>query len=259
MEAASRIYWLQRTEADVPEDGDWLTWSEKQRLQTLLMPKRRRDWRLGRWTLKCAVSAFGRLVGCECPVQSVEVTVADSGAPCVFALGATLVVSLSHRAGTAIAAVAFSSTAIGCDTELIERRSEAFLTDYFTADEQALISRSLNQAEIAFTTTLLWSAKESVLKACQVGLRADLRDIHILLSQDADRAARFSSYVNPQEWRPYSVSTPEHRTLQGWWSHDGSFIRTIAGRSSTPPVHLDSDSFADTFRPRAVAISGTEP
>ncbi len=35
-----------------------------------------------------------------------------------------------------------SGVELGCDLEVIEPRSEAFLSDYFTAEEQALVARA---------------------------------------------------------------------------------------------------------------------
>ena len=64
--------------------------------------------------------------------------------------------------------------ALGCDLEVIEPRSEEFVADYFTTEEQKMVS----QAPIADRSkllALLWSAKESALKALREGLRFDTR------------------------------------------------------------------------------------
>ena len=50
-------------------------------------------------------------------------------------------ISLSHRSGAAICAVAPAGVDLGCDLEVIEPRSEAFVADYFTVDEQALVAQ----------------------------------------------------------------------------------------------------------------------
>jgi len=52
------IYWLGQTQADIPAGNDWLSVSECVCLNGLHFAKRRDDWRLGRWTAKCAVASF---------------------------------------------------------------------------------------------------------------------------------------------------------------------------------------------------------
>lgn len=55
------IFWLQQTMADVPTDNAWLCAREVLRLSEMKFTKRCNDWRLGRWTAKCAISEY--LVG----------------------------------------------------------------------------------------------------------------------------------------------------------------------------------------------------
>ena len=57
------VYWLEQSEADVPTADDWLSENEVARLNSLRVAKRRADWRLGRWTAKCAVAASLKLPG----------------------------------------------------------------------------------------------------------------------------------------------------------------------------------------------------
>jgi 4'-phosphopantetheinyl transferase len=57
---------------------------------------------------------------------------------------------------------------------MVEARSPAFVEDYFSADEQALIA-DISLPERSLLLALLWSAKESALKALRVGLRLDTR------------------------------------------------------------------------------------
>jgi len=57
------VYWLEQTEADVPAEDDWLSEREAVRLGRMRIPKRRADWRLGRWTAKRALAACLKLPG----------------------------------------------------------------------------------------------------------------------------------------------------------------------------------------------------
>ena len=68
---------------------------------------------------------------------------------------------------------------LGCDLEVIEPHSDAFITDFFTAEEQALITKA--SAEDRFlVATLLWSAKESALKALHAGLRLGTLSVAVI-------------------------------------------------------------------------------
>ena len=50
----------------------------------------------------------------------------------------------------------------------IEPRSDAFVADYFTIEEQALVARA-SAADRDRILALLWSGKESALKALREG------------------------------------------------------------------------------------------
>jgi hypothetical protein len=50
------ILWLTRAFGDVPSDDAWLGQRELAVLERFRVSKRNREWRLGRWTAKCAVA-----------------------------------------------------------------------------------------------------------------------------------------------------------------------------------------------------------
>src|SRR5215210_7466555 len=95
--------WLTSSPAELPAGEDWLSAAERAVLGGLRIEKRRADWRLGRWTAKRAVAAW-----LEVPARRVEIVAAADGAPEAWLDGtpAPVSVSLSHRAGRALAAVA---------------------------------------------------------------------------------------------------------------------------------------------------------
>jgi 4'-phosphopantetheinyl transferase len=174
------IFWLQQTMADLPTDNSWLCANEALRLSGIKFPKRRNDWRLGRWTAKCAIAAYLGWCVESSFLDKIEIRPATSGAPEAFIADrrAALGISLSHCGGRAIAAVAPSEMAVGCDLERIEPRIDAFITDYFTPEEQLLIQLASASTKPALAT-LLWSAKESALKALCQGLRLDTRSLSV--------------------------------------------------------------------------------
>ncbi len=227
------VYWLTLTTADLPADHGWLAAAEQARLAGLRVPKRRADWLLGRWTAKQAVLA--RLAGEGVPpaLDAVEVHAAADGAPEAFLHGrpAGLSISLSHRAGVALCAVAPAGVALGCDLELVEPRSPAFVADYFTADEVDAVA-SAPPGEQPLLVTLLWSAKESALKALRTGLRLDTRAVSAsLLAPTPPRA---------DSWRPLAVShQASGRVLRGWWRREHDQVVTVVAASDPePPTRL---------------------
>ena len=137
------VYWLEQTEADVPVKNDWLSANEKACLDGLRFLKRRADWRLGRWTAKCAISAYLSLPSALERFRKMEILQAKDGAPEAFVDGraVSFTISLSHSSGVSICAVAPPDTHLGCDVELVEPRSHEFVTDYFTAEEQAQVEQ----------------------------------------------------------------------------------------------------------------------
>jgi 4'-phosphopantetheinyl transferase len=240
------LYWLEQTAADVPEENNWLSASETVRVEGLRFPKRRGDWRLGRWTAKRAVSAYLKLSSDPAALATVEIRAAPDGAPEVF-LGdepAAFAISLSHCAGTAVCAVMPSPGAVGCDLELIEPRSRAFFDDYFTAEEQTMVLR-MPEAERVGLLTLLWSAKESALKALRVGLRADTRSVAVSLldslSEDVGHPAVGLLAEFQGRWSPLRAVCDSGRVFQGWWRQAGSLMyTTVADPPPSLPIQLET-------------------
>jgi len=225
------VHWLQQTEANVPMEDNWLGTNELQHLGALRITKRRHDWRLGRWTAKRALAAYLKLPAQPGKLAKIEIRPAPSGAPKVFIAGEppNLTISLSHCAGAAICALAPSGD-LGCDLEIIEPRSESFVSDYFTREEQAMIANAV-AADRARLVTLLWSAKESALKALHEGLRLDTRAVEVHLGDVAHDSGG---------WTPLCVRYSEGRSFHGWWQGNEGMIRTVvADPPPEPPILLE--------------------
>jgi 4'-phosphopantetheinyl transferase len=234
------VYWFEQKEADVPAANDWLSANEAFSLSGLRIAKRRTDWRLGRWTAKCALSAYLEMSANPQVFNKIDIRPAPCGAPEAFfgEQPAAVTLSLSHRSGVAICAVAMSGVEMGCDLEVVEPRSDAFVADYFTVEEQALVARA-SAADRTWLLALLWSAKESALKALHEGLRLDT----------------WSVIVNPiaesfglNGWSPMSVRYTGGQVFQGWWQQADGIVRTlVAAPAPNPPIRLTIlDSVPDT-------------
>ena len=246
------VYWLEQTEADVPAENDWLSASEAARLNGMRFAKRRADWRLGRWTAKRALAVCLNLPLDRHALAGIEIRPAPSGAPEVFLANtpADATISLSHRAGVAVCAVALSAATLGCDLEVIEQHSDAFVADYFTTEEQGLVAHA-SAADRLRLLALLWSGKESTLKALRVGLRLDTRSV-IVSPVDAlwcrgedgeerveDPALIFRLPDAVNTWRPLYVSHTNGQIFHGWWHYTGNLLRTlVAAPAPVPPILL---------------------
>jgi 4'-phosphopantetheinyl transferase len=256
----TEVYWLQQTEANVPANDDWLSANEAVRFDNLRFEKRRRDWRLGRWTAKLATAAYRNFPGDSQTLRDIEIRPAASGAPQAFIADqpADVAISLSHRDGIAICAVAPSNVALGCDIEIIEPRSDAFTADYFTAEEQLFVAQACVD-DRSRLWALFWSGKESALKALREGLRLDTRSVVVTLD-DVERSgaegrtgqATNSSLtpwphgVNP--WLPFHVRCTNDQIFRGWWQNTGNLVRTlVTAPPPAPPILLEVP--ADSNRP----------
>jgi 4'-phosphopantetheinyl transferase len=241
------VYWLEQTEAAVPPENDWLSESEAVQVSGLRFAKRRADWRLGRWTAKRALAVYLNISGAPQALSAIEIRPAPSGAPEVFLANqpAPIAISLSHRAGTAICAVIAAGGALGCDLEAIEPRSDGFVADFFTTEEQALVARA-PAAERPRLLALLWSGKESALKAQRVGLRLDTRSVIVspvgavgsrgegAEGRAQDPALTSLPSYGHDGWIPLQVRYTNGPTFRGYWRHTGNLVRTLV---ADPPPH----------------------
>lgn len=246
----TEAYWLEQTEADLPATNDWLSESEAAHLDALRFEKRRKDWRLGRWTAKRAVVAYRNVTGHSQTLRGVEIRPAVSGAPGAFFAGqpAPVTISLSHRDGIAVCSVASSSVALGCDLEIIEPRSESFIADYFTSEEKELVAGA-RADDRSRMLALLWSGKESALKALREGLRLDTRSVVVSLDDveqgGAERLGPFAdSVLTPprhaaNRWLPFHVRCATGPIFHGWWQNTDNLVRTlVADPPPAPPILL---------------------
>lgn len=243
-----RIAWLMQSGADLPADDVWLAPAERQTQDRLRLPPRRAQWRLGRWTAKVALArwlelprgAFARL----------ELRVAADGAPEPWADGAPLplVISLSHSGTRGLVAVAAAPIALGADLERVEDRSRAFIRDYFTAAEQRWLAErpaATGAGALAERATLLWSAKESALKALRTGLRRDTRSVEVVVPPALPVAPGAVATALPgagAAWAPLLVHDLERaRRFSGAWCRSGDQVLTVVAE---PAGVLDAEALA---------------
>lgn len=229
-------------EADLPPGEGWLTPSEREVLAGLKLPKRRTDWLLGRCAAKRAAGALlggapaSEGAGPQVPADAaaVEILAGEDGRPRVRAAGfsaggpRSLRISISHAGGVGFAAALDGDDPLGCDVEVVEPRSEAFVTDYLTEREAAAV-RNAGPAHAAVAANLVWSAKESALKALGQGLRLDTRSVEVDVSEWPGSAP---PGIGPEgrdagDWAPLAVMGPGGVRFRGSWRLRDGLVWTV--------------------------------
>lgn len=253
------IHWLLQSLDSSPEiaggvaPAGMLCSAEQQRLSTLKVDKRRRDWLLGRWTAKHLVQGYlAQSTGTTSELDEIQIANAEDGSPYCLLLSSSnpvepLPVSLaiSHSHGHAFCAlcqeqdVDVNSSAVdeppgqlhaptrwslGCDIEWIEHRDQSFVNDFFTAQEiRDVMGTPIEHRDCRVTA--VWSAKESVLKSLRTGLRVDTRRIECRFEPDD---------LLPHEWTPLTVMIDTGLVDQfpgawyAWWQVQQGFVLTMA-------------------------------
>jgi 4'-phosphopantetheinyl transferase len=219
MDEEPTVHLTWATVGELPTSDGWLTEKEGEVYRGLRIPRRAADWRLGRWVAKGAVAAALRRDPAD--PRGIEVLASSGGAPVARLVGkgaeAHVALSLSHCGGLGFAAATPGCLRLGCDVETVEPRSEEFVRDYFTAEEGRWILAA--GADGGLRVNLLWSAKESALKALGEGLRMDTRSVEVETIPDpgADAGA----------WRHLTVETPGDGRFPGLWRAGEGRVWTV--------------------------------
>lgn len=240
--------WLARGEPHLPSSEAWLTEYETRRAASMRYTKRRTEYLVRRLTAKHAVLAT---LGWPADVDTLaRVAVPNrlTGAPYVEVDGQPLGldVSLTDRAGWGVCLIGADLGAVGCDVELVEPRSAAFVRDFLTPAEQEVIAETSAGEQRDVLANLFWSAKESALKVLRTGLRRDTRSVEVHLDDPRHR--------EHGRWSPLTVvstggSGPTE--MPGWWLRDGQWLLSVAyDRPGPAPAGLEEPSALRTATPR---------
>jgi len=228
---SATVYWtlIDSFQAPLEDPTAFLTSLELEKLATFRFSKRRDEWLLGRWAAKSLlrnVPAYQH----HCS-RELEIRNEPAGAPYLCLADGTVLpgcLSISHRDGLALCALAPSpDLRVGIDLEKIESRTETFILDYFTEAEQAFVERCTAEAR-ALAVTLVWSVKESMLKALRVGLHRDTRRVELHQLEDL-------LPVNGRgaEWQKIKVAdlAQGSQPWAAWWRQWDKFVITLAAFS----------------------------
>jgi len=236
--------WIARGEPHLPSGTSWLTPFEERRASSMRYTKRRTEYLVRRLTAKHAVLAT---LGWQVDVRTLaRVSVPNrlTGAPYVEVDGEPLGldVSLTDRAGWGVCLVGPDLGAVGCDVELMEPRSAAFVRDFLTPAEQKVVHSASEEQHWHALANLFWSAKESALKVLRTGLRRDTRSVEVHLADPS---------INEQgRWSPLEVRGGA-APMPGWWVREGPWLLTVAyDRPGPAPEGLERPSALRDAEPR---------
>ena len=243
------LRWLSQGMADVPLDDAWLSPREAAWIARMRYPKRRTEFRLGRWTAKNALALhLGRGHSADA-LRTIEIDRAGDGAPAplVEGLPAGAYVTMTDRADQAVCLVGPPGTALGCDLEVVEPRSDAFVADFLTPTEQRLVAGAGDGDARDVLANLVWCGKESALKVLRTGLRRDTRSVEVSLPGGPA----------VDGWSPLSVRASEGAVFPGWWQRFGAFVLTVAATEAfAPPLPLVDPPGLATAVPAHSWLSG---
>ena len=223
------LHYLTQNLADLPDSEDWLSEKERTLLSRLRVPKRRNDWKLGRWTAKRAYITYKPEQPLSMP--GIDVIAAEDGSPDIHFRGkpAPVSISISHSRDLGFCVLAPENLTVGCDLEWMEYESPGFFDDYFRPEETQFCREALETIK-PIAGYLIWSAKESCLKVLREGLRRDTRSVRI----DLDPRESGGSW---KPWTGHCMKTG--LVFHGWWQCKDGFVYTIASdQPGQPPREL---------------------
>lgn len=124
---------------------------------------------------------------------------------------------------------------VGVDIEAIEPREESFLEAYFDLEERRWLGQTLEE-EQPLLATVVWSAKEAVLKALHLGLTVDTRRVVCLPASGLELGCGAEHGWCEVHVRcdPALVAQGTQRangfgwSLGAWWRRVGSYVLTLA-------------------------------
>ena len=223
------IYWtlIDFLQTSLENKAGFLSPAELQKLSTLRFPKRRNEWLMGRWAAKSLIQSIPAYQ--HFSLDEIEIQNGSEGAPYFRSPGGSAspdCLTISHSGRFALCALALGSDLrVGADLEKIEPRTETFIQDYFSPAERQLVDTY--PAEIRATVVnLIWSAKESMLKALGVGLHWDTRQVEI-----HEIGGFIPGDANHGKWQKMQVSDLQqgNRHWGAWWQRRSNFVITLVG------------------------------
>ena len=237
---ANLIYWCLQKTPEPSTARACLSPAEINIYEGFRFEARQKSWLAGRFTAKHLVSQVyagipdGKYTPELRTSSQIEIRNNDLGAPSAYLNNQPLpgCLSISHSGDWAASAYAPSGSQIGIDLERITPRSDAFMQDYFTHNEVQKISAMKaeiglageglkNNQPAAELVTLIWSAKEAMLKALGIGLRIDTRQVEVRAIDGVDK-------TDPGNWNRLVLSSKHVSTpVVAYWQMFDRYLLTL--------------------------------
>ncbi len=190
---------------------------------------RQKSWLAGRFTAK---SLLSKVHHARYRPDQIEIRNNDLGAPCAYHADQPFpgCLSISHAGDWGAAAYAplegqSSGLRVGIDLETITPRSDVFIRDYFTQNEVDMVSAAdagspTGTSHSAERATLIWSAKEALLKALGIGMRLDTRQVEVVGIEDEEDA---------EGWKRMELASAQFSSpVEAYWRRIDSYLLTLA-------------------------------
>jgi phosphopantetheinyl transferase len=193
--------------------------------QKFKVPKRKTEWLGARLAIKYLLKAVDN--SCQDRgFSEIEILNKENGSPFLSVSGEEATgsrISLSHSNGYVFCAYSPVQVDLGVDLELIEERPAEFIADFFTTKEMDQV-RALEESQRNLAVNLIWSGKESVLKALSTGLRVDTRSITVIFPVH---------FRENDAWNTLAVNSPliHNSSLGLYCRREGNFILTVCAPS----------------------------
>ena len=172
-----RVYWSIVETSSIDTGTAFLSEAERSVYDTFRFDLRRTSYLAGRWTAK---QVLQKAKYPQKAINEIAILNEASGKP-YYVVGADRiagVLSISHAGNWGAAAFTTDDILVGLDVEVVAPRPTAFIMDYFTPHEKALLKDRSDVYDR--NVTLIWSAKEAMLKALGLGLRLDTRQVRVV-------------------------------------------------------------------------------
>jgi 4'-phosphopantetheinyl transferase len=163
-------------------------------------------------------------------LTNIRIQKEETGQPYIYITGQGRLegkFSLSHSNGYVFCGYSPSKELIfGLDLEKIEARSLEFVQDYFTPREIERYQILDGNGKEEYTT-MVWSAKESVLKTLGLGLSIDTRKVEIFPSEVSSKLTGWNSCI-------VKLENKMNLNMKVYWQDIDGFIRTICVPEEVP-------------------------
>lgn len=225
-----QVFWSLADRSEIEKENPFLSEAEQAIFDRFRFELRRNSYLAGRWVAKDLIKKALSLDNAFCEISILN---ESSGKPYAIIGDIPLdgELSISHGGCWAVAALSVDGLRVGVDVEVVTPRPKSFVGDYFTSDEIEILECRLENYDRA--VTLIWSAKEAMLKALGLGLRLDTRRVWV------------DSYNNPKEGNPEGWNRLTLGTIDDTWS---GYWRQIEGAVLVFVTDSQRDSEVELIR-----------